>query len=121
VAEKKAPAKKKAPARKKPPAKKEAPAKKKTPAKKKAPAAKTEPVGNAEPAGKTEPAKKKEPKKIAVTQVRSRIGSPEPHRRTLRALGFTRHQQTVVHNDTPAIRGMIRQLHYLLVVNEAKE
>jgi large subunit ribosomal protein L30 len=65
--------------------------------------------------------KKKAPKKIAITQVRSGIGCPEPQRRTLRALGFTKHQQTRLHDDTPAIRGMVRQLHHLLVVREAEE
>ncbi len=65
--------------------------------------------------------KKQEPKRIAITQVRSKIGCPEPQRRTLRALGFTKHQQTLVHNDTPAIRGMVRQIQHLLVVREAEE
>jgi large subunit ribosomal protein L30 len=68
-------------------------------------------------------AKKKaaEPKKIAITQVRSRIGRPEKHRRTLEALGLKRHQQTVIHNDTPAIRGMIDQIPHLLRVEEVEE
>jgi large subunit ribosomal protein L30 len=68
-------------------------------------------------------AKKKtaEPKKIAITQVRSRIGTPEKHRRTLEALGFKRHQQTVVQNDTPAIRGMIEKIPHLVQVEEVEE
>ena len=68
-------------------------------------------------------AKKKaaEPKKIAVTQVRSRIGRPGKHRRTLDALGLKRHQQTVVHNDTPAIRGMIDQISHLVRVTDVEE
>jgi large subunit ribosomal protein L30 len=66
-------------------------------------------------------ARRKALKKIAITQVRSGIGCPESHRKTLRALGFTKHQQTRVHDDTPAIRGMVRQLHHLLVVREAEE
>jgi large subunit ribosomal protein L30 len=68
-------------------------------------------------------AKKKaaEPKKIAITQVRSRIGRPEKHRRTLEALGIKRHQQTVIHNDTPAIRGMINQIPHLVRVTEVEE
>jgi len=36
----------------------------------------------------------------------------------LRALGIRRHQQSVVHNDTPAIRGMIRQVSHLVEVTE---
>ena len=68
-------------------------------------------------------AKKKaaEPKKIAIKQVRSRIGRPGKHRRTLDALGFKRHQQTVIHNDTPAIRGMINQISHLVQVTEVEE
>ncbi len=68
-------------------------------------------------------AKKKtaEPKKISITQVRSRIGRPGKHRRTLEALGLRRHQQTVIHNDTPAIRGMINQIPHLVRVEEVEE
>ncbi len=60
-------------------------------------------------------------KKIAVTQVRSRIGRPGKHRRTLRALGFTKHQQTRIHDDTPAIRGMIYQVRHLVEVQDVEE
>ena len=68
-------------------------------------------------------AKKKaaEPKKISITQVRSGIGRPEKHRKMLEALGLRRHQQTVVHNDTPAIRGMIEKIPHLLRVEEVEE
>ena len=66
-------------------------------------------------------AKKKAPKRIAITQVRSRIGRPESHRRTLTALGFTKHQQTKIHVDTPAIRGMIHQIRHLVVVRDAED
>jgi large subunit ribosomal protein L30 len=68
-------------------------------------------------------AKKKtaEPKKIAIKQVRSRIGRPGKHRRTLDALGLKRHQQTVIHNDTPAIRGMINQISHLVAVTDVEE
>lgn len=68
-------------------------------------------------------AKKKaaEPKKISITQVRSGIGRPEKHRKMLDALGLKRHQQTVVHNDTPAIRGMIEKIPHLVRVEEVEE
>lgn len=66
-------------------------------------------------------AKKKGPARIAITQVRSGIGCPEPQRRTLRALGFTRHQQTRIHDDTPAIRGMIRRVDHLVSVRDVEE
>ncbi len=58
------------------------------------------------------------PKKLAITQVRSGVGRKFRHRRTLTALGFKKHQQTVVHDDSPALRGMLRQIHYLVQVNE---
>ena len=58
------------------------------------------------------------PKKLSITQVRSGVGRKFKHRRTLTALGFKKHQQTVVHDDTPAIRGMLSQVHYLVQVNE---
>lgn len=59
--------------------------------------------------------------KIAVTQVRSGLGRPGRHRRTLRALGFTRHQQTRVHEDTPQIRGMLEQVSHLVEVRDVEE
>ena len=68
-------------------------------------------------------AKKKadEPKKIAIKQIRSGIGRPTKHRRTLEALGIKRHQQTVIQNDTPAIRGMINQISHLVEVTDVEE
>lgn len=62
-----------------------------------------------------------EPRKLAVTQVRSLSGRPEIHRRTMRALGFTKNQQTRIHEDTPAIRGMLYQVRHLVDVSEVEE
>lgn len=56
--------------------------------------------------------------KLEVTQVRSRSGRPEKHRRTLEALGLRRHQRSVIHDDSPAIRGMVRQVSHLVSVRE---
>ena len=58
--------------------------------------------------------------RLKVTQVRSGIGRPAKHRATLRALGFRRHQQSVVHEDNPAIRGMIFQVQHLVRVEELR-
>ena len=58
------------------------------------------------------------PGRIRITQVRSGIGRLRTHRRTLRALGIRRHQQSVVHTDSPAIRGMIRKVRHLVEVTE---
>ena len=55
--------------------------------------------------------------KIAVTQIRSLSGRPEKHRRTIEALGLRHTQQTVIHDDTPAIRGMIKQVTHLVSVS----
>ena len=57
-------------------------------------------------------------KEIKITQVRSAIGRSPKHRRTVRALGITKMNQTVVHQDTPQIRGMIQQVGYMLKVEE---
>jgi large subunit ribosomal protein L30 len=64
---------------------------------------------------------KKKQKMIRITQVRSGVGRVQKHRRTLRALGLKRHQQSVVHEDNPAIRGMIAQVGYLLAVEEVND
>ena len=60
----------------------------------------------------------KQGKKLRITQVRSGIGRQGKHRRTLRALGIKRHQHSVVHEDTPAIRGMINQISHMIAVEE---
>lgn len=65
--------------------------------------------------------RKQATRKLAVTQVRSRIGRPERQRRILEALGLRRHQQTVIHNDTPAIRGMIARIPHLVRVEQVEE
>ncbi len=59
--------------------------------------------------------------KLEITQVRSVSGRPEKQRRTLRALGLTKNQTSVVHDDTPAIRGMINQIPHMLSVRETNE
>ena len=57
-------------------------------------------------------------KKLKITQIKSGIGSIAKHRATLRALKLTNHQKSVVHNDTPQIRGMIFKIKHLLKVEE---
>jgi large subunit ribosomal protein L30 len=63
----------------------------------------------------------KKSKKLEIKQVRSGIGRPGNHRRTLLALGLKHHQQTVIHQDTPQIRGMLAQIPHLLSVRELEE
>ena len=56
---------------------------------------------------------------LEITQVRSGVGTPPDHRGTLRALGLKRMHQTVVQQDNPVIRGMVRKVAYLLEVRPA--
>lgn len=58
--------------------------------------------------------------KIKITQVRSIIGRPEKHRRIIEALGIRHHQTSVIHNDTPQIRGMAFKVRHLVSVEEVK-
>ena len=58
--------------------------------------------------------------KLKITQVKSVIGRPEKHRRVIESLGLRRNQTTVVHDDTPTIRGMVNKGSRLLRVEEVK-
>lgn len=53
---------------------------------------------------------------LKITQVKSRINRKKDHKATLDALGLTRLGQTVYHEDTPAIRGMVRKVSYMVEV-----
>ena len=59
--------------------------------------------------------------KLRVEQVRSGIGRPAPHRRTLAALGLKHHQDVVEVFDRPEIRGMLFQVRHLVQVTPAGE
>jgi large subunit ribosomal protein L30 len=64
-------------------------------------------------------AKKAEKKTmLRVTLVKSPIGFPKPQKRTVRALGIHRMHQTVEHEDTPALRGMLTSVIHLLQIEE---
>ena len=54
--------------------------------------------------------------RLRITQVRSRIGTQARHRGTLRALGLRRIGQTVEHEDSPQLQGMIRLVARLVRV-----
>jgi len=53
---------------------------------------------------------------LKITQVKSRINRKKDHKATLNALGLTRLGQTVYHEDTPAIRGMVQKVSYMIEV-----
>ena len=57
-------------------------------------------------------------KKIRITWVKSTIGHKAGARGTIRALGLHRLHQTVEIADTPANRGMVRRVAFLLRVDE---
>ncbi|MEA2559635.1 MAG: large subunit ribosomal protein [Acidobacteriota bacterium] len=59
-----------------------------------------------------------EGKKIRIRQVRSSIGTKSGHREVLRGLGLRRIRHEVVREDTPAVRGMVNKVRYLLEVQE---
>ncbi len=57
--------------------------------------------------------------KLRITWVKSDIGYAQDQRLTLKALGFHRLHQTVEHQDSPSIRGMVIKVKHLIRVEEA--
>ncbi len=57
-------------------------------------------------------------KKLRITYVKSAIGYNEKQKGTIRALGLRKLNQTVEHDDTPVIRGMVNRVNHLVVVEE---
>ncbi|MBR1626019.1 MAG: 50S ribosomal protein L30 [Bacteroidales bacterium] len=60
-------------------------------------------------------------KKVRVTQVKSGIGYPLREKMTLRSLGLRKMHQTVEHNVTPQIMGMIAKVNHLVKFEEFEE
>jgi large subunit ribosomal protein L30 len=58
---------------------------------------------------------------LKITLKRSPIGYEQSQRDTARALGFKKLQQSVVHADTPVVRGMIHKIRHLVEVEPATE
>jgi large subunit ribosomal protein L30 len=56
--------------------------------------------------------------KLRIKWVKSAIGYPKDQKATIRALGFHKLQHTVVHDDQPSVRGMIRKVSHLVQVEE---
>ncbi|NLI68836.1 MAG: 50S ribosomal protein L30 [Bacilli bacterium] len=57
-------------------------------------------------------------KKLEITLKRSVIGRKEDQKRTVEALGLKKLNDTVVHDDTPQIRGMVNKVSHLVTVKE---
>lgn len=57
---------------------------------------------------------------LRITYSKSAIGYTERQKATVKALGFRRLYQTIEHEDSPAIRGMINKISHLLTVEEVE-
>ncbi|WP_199039216.1 50S ribosomal protein L30 [Glycomyces salinus] len=58
--------------------------------------------------------------RLKITQVRSVIGTKPKHRETMRTLGLRKIRQTVVKEDRPEFRGMVRSVRHLVEVEEVE-
>lgn len=56
--------------------------------------------------------------KLKITQIRSAIGRRKDQKETIKALGIKKLHQSVVHEDSPQIRGMIGKVSHLVRVEE---
>ena len=56
--------------------------------------------------------------KLQITQVRSLIRRPETQKRIMKALGLRRMHQTVEHEATPSLLGMVAKVKHLVQVSE---
>ncbi|MCH9035971.1 MAG: 50S ribosomal protein L30 [Chloroflexi bacterium] len=54
--------------------------------------------------------------RLKVTLRKSGIGHPQDQKDTIRALGLRRLHQTVEHDDSPSVRGMVEKIKHLVVV-----
>ena len=57
---------------------------------------------------------------LKVTQIKSKIGTKHSHRESLRTLGLHKIRQSTVREDTPEVRGLIRAVRHLVVVEEVQ-
>ena len=62
---------------------------------------------------------KKKKQQLEITLVRSPIGYSKRQKATLKAMGLKKINQSVVQDDTEAIRGMINKVAHLVEVGEA--
>jgi len=59
-----------------------------------------------------------ETKQLKITQTRSIIDQLERTKRTIKALGLGKPRSSVVKNDTPQLRGMLRVVNHMVTVEE---
>ncbi len=60
-------------------------------------------------------------KALRIVWVKSAIGYSQRQKATIRALGLHRLGDSVVHKDSPVIRGMLRKVQHLVRVEEVEE
>ena len=58
-------------------------------------------------------------KQLRITWVKSSIGYSQDQKATIRALGLRRLGHSVLHPETPSIRGMVQKVSHLVEVEEA--
>ncbi len=59
--------------------------------------------------------------KLKITYRKSAIGYEQSQKETVRSLGFKRLNQSVVHEDSPVVRGMIHKVKHLVTVEPVTE
>ena len=59
--------------------------------------------------------------KVRIEQVKSGIGQTQTMRRTLEAIGLRHHQDVVIKQDSPSLRGQIKVVRHLVKVTPAEE
>lgn len=59
--------------------------------------------------------------RLKITQIRSTIDRDKTQKRTIIALGLGKLHRTVIHNDTPQMRGMVKSVEHLLKWEKVEE
>mgnify|MGYP002780367213 FL=1 len=59
--------------------------------------------------------------KLRITQVKSGIGQTWRQRLTLESLGLKHHQDEVIHQDSPSLRGQLKAVRHLVQVTPVEE
>lgn len=61
---------------------------------------------------------KEQPETLKIRQVKSAIGTQRRHREVLKSLGLRHPHHVVERPDTPAVRGMVRKISYMVEIVE---
>ena len=57
---------------------------------------------------------------LKITWKKSFIGKPESQRKIIRSLGLRRLHHSVIHSDSPTIRGMVKKVIHLLAIEQVE-